>query len=323
MQPLVSIIIPLYDAVTFFEETLQSVLQQSYNNIEVIVVDDGSTDGSWELAESFLSDKIKVLKNKGKGACAARNYGFDVSSGDYIQYLDADDLLSSNKIECQVNALNGVQNKLAVCNTIHFYDTIENGSCSDVDYVFSTDTPEELFIKLWGGLDANMNMVQTSAWLIPRKLIEQADPWNEQLAKDQDGEFFARVGLQSEGIIYVPEAKNYYRKHIKGQNIASKKQIKHIESNLLATSLKADYLFKKTESQQAKQAIATQYKHVAMEAWPEFKDITKRALKSCEDLGGSAYNPILGGTMIELIKKIFGWKLAKSVAVNGRKLLNR
>lgn len=323
MSILISVIIPLYNSEPYLSETIQSVLQQSYTNIEVIVVDDWSTDGSFELAKTYASDTVKVIKNKGKGACAARNYGFDVSTGDYIQYLDADDLLSSNKIESQVNALNGVQNKLAVCNTIHFYDTIETGSCTDSDYVFSTETPEELFIKLWGGFDAEMNMIQTSAWLTPRKLIEQVGPWNEQLAKDQDGEFFARVGLQSEGIIYLSEAKNYYRKHIKGSNIASKKQLKHIESNLLATSLKADYLFKKTESQQAKQAIATQYKHVAMEAWPEFKDITKRALKSCQDLGGSAYNPILGGTMIELIKKIFGWKLAKSVAVNGRKLLNR
>ncbi|WP_053990068.1 glycosyltransferase [Mangrovimonas sp. TPBH4] len=323
MQSKVSVIIPLYNAVSCLEETLLSVLQQSYKNIEVIVVDDGSTDGSFELAKTFESPIVKVVVNKGKGACSARNYGFALSSGDYIQYLDADDVLSSNKIAEHVKALNGSKDKLAVCNTIHFYDIPETGICKDADYVFSTEAPEELFIKLWGGLDAKMNMIQTSAWLTPRKLIEQAGPWNEELAKDQDGEFFARMGLQSKGIVYVPEAKNYYRKYIKGNNIASQKQRKHIESNLLATDIKAQYLFKISASKQAKQAIATQYKHVAMEAWPEFKDITKRALKSCHDLGGSAYSPILGGAMIELIKKIFGWKLAKSVAVNGRKLLNR
>lgn len=318
-----SIIIPLYNSVSFLEETLQSVLQQSYKNIEVIVVDDGSTDGSFELAKTFESSIVKVVKNKGKGACAARNYGFEMSTGDYIQYLDADDLLSSNKIESQVNALEGVQNQLAVCNTIHFYDSPDTGICTDKYYVFSTDAPEDLFIKLWGGLDSQMDMIQTSAWLTPRKLIEQAGPWNEQLAKDQDGEFFARVGLLSQGIVYVPEIKNYYRKHLKGNNIASQKQRKHIESNLLATELKSKYLFDKTNSVQAKQAIATQYKHVAIDAWPEFKDLSHMALTACENLGGSTYNPKLGGQGIELIKRVLGWRTAKSIAVYGRKVLNK
>lgn len=311
---LVSIIIPLYNAVSFLEDTLQSVLQQSYKNIEVIVIDDDSTDGSFELAKKFESTTVKVEKNIGKGACAARNYGFALSKGDYIQFLDADDLLSTNKIESQVKALNGSQNQLAVCNTIHFYDTPDTGICTDVDYVFSTETPEELFIKLWGGLDANMNMIQTSAWLTPRALIEVAGPWNEQLAKDQDGEFFARVGLQSQGIIYVPESKNYYRKHIKGSNIAAQKQRKHIESNLMATDLKADYLFEKLKSKEARKAIASQYKWVAMEAWPIFPKITSMALKKCEDLGGSNFSPVLGGQIIEWIKFNFGWKLAKQVS---------
>ncbi|WMI68450.1 glycosyltransferase [Mangrovimonas sp. YM274] len=319
----VSVVIPLFNAVTFIEETLQSVFNQTFENIEVIIVDDDSTDGSFELAKKYQSDTVKVVKNKDKGACAARNYGFELSSGDYIQYLDADDLLSSNKIESQVKVLNGVRDQLAVCNTIHFYETPDTGICTDTDYVFSTDAPEDLFIKLWGGLDSKMNMIQTSAWLTPRALIEEAGSWNEQLAKDQDGEFFARVGLQSKGIIYVPEAKNYYRKHIKGSNIASQKQRKHIKSNLLATDLKSQYLFNISQSQEAKLAIATQYKHVAMDAWPEFKDITKKAMEACQDLGGSFYKPKLGGSVIELIKSVFGWRIAKSVSFYGHKLMKR
>lgn len=313
----VSVIIPLYNASEFLSTTLNSVLNQSYSNIEVIIIDDNSTDDSFKIAQEFQPNKFIVTKNKGKGACAARNYGFELSTGDYIQYLDADDILSLNKIEKQLEALNGSYDKLAVCNTIHFLDNLEEGVCTDAEHLFSTTSPEDFFINLWGGNSLPTNMVQTSAWLTPRAIIEDAGPWNNLLAKDQDGEFFARVGLQSNGIVYVSEVKNYYRKYINGSNIASHNRKEHLKSNLLATDLKANYLFSKTESQQAKKAIASQYKWVAIEAWPMFPDITKEALKHSDKLGGSEYLPVLGGKMIEKIKFAFGWKFAKALSYYG------
>ena len=317
----VSVVIPLYNSVSFIEETLQSVLNQSYPNIEIMVIDDHSTDDSFNKALEFQTENIIVKLNKGKGACAARNYGFELSTGDYIQFLDADDILSSDKIERQVKALNGASDKLAVCNTYHFAHKLEEGVCTDQHFVFSTNKPEELFINLWGGNDLQMNLIQTSAWLTPRDLIEKVGLWDESLAKDQDGEFFARVGLQSSGIVYVPEIKNYYRKHLSGKNIASQKNEVHLKSILKATDLKAKYLFAITESDSSKRAMATQYMHVAIDAWPQYKTSYKLAISKCEALGGSNYNPILGGRVIELIKKTMGWKMAKSVSFHGHKFL--
>ncbi|WP_179374543.1 glycosyltransferase family 2 protein [Winogradskyella wichelsiae] len=313
----VSVIIPLYNASEFLSTTINSVLKQSYSNIEVIIIDDNSTDDSFDKALSFKSDNLMVVKNKGKGACSARNYGFDLSTGDYIQFLDADDILSPDKIEKQVKALKGALDQLAVCNTIHFIDRLEDGICTDGNHLFSTSAPEKFFINLWGGNSLPTNMVQTSAWLTPRAIIENAGPWNNLLAKDQDGEFFARVGLQSKGIVYVSEVKNYYRKYINGSNIASHNKREHLESNLLATDLKAKYLFSKTESKSAKKAIASQFKWVAIEAWPMFPGITRQALKKSNKLGGSDYLPVLGGKIIETIKFKFGWKLAKAVSYYG------
>ena len=317
----VSVVIPLYNASTFLKETICSVLHQSYTNIEIIIIDDNSTDDSFNKALEFQSENIIIKHNKGKGACVARNYGFKLSSGDYIQFLDADDILSKDKIEKQVEALNGSKTELAVCNTIHFSGKLENGKCVDQSYVYSTTKPEELFINLWGGNASPMHMIQTSAWLTPRALIEKAGLWNETLAKDQDGEFFARVGLQSSGIKYVPEIKNYYRKHTTGKNIASQKKEIHLDSILKATELKANYLFSKTESKASKQAIATQFKHVAIDAWPHFKTVYKIASGKCEALGGSNYNPVLGGRIIETVKYVFGWKIAKMFSIYIHKLL--
>ncbi|QDO93693.1 glycosyltransferase family 2 protein [Formosa sediminum] len=319
----VSVIIPLYNASEFLNETIHSVLNQSYTNIEIIIIDDNSTDDSFDKALEYQSDKVFVKSNKGKGACAARNYGFELSSGDYIQFLDADDVLSPDKIEKQVEALNGSRTELAVCNTVHFSGKLEEGKCVDQPYLYSTTKPEEFFINLWGGNTLPMHMVQTSAWLTPRNLINKFGLWNETLAKDQDGEFFARVGLHSSGIIYVPEIKNYYRKHNTGKNIASQKKDIHLKSILKATDLKAKYLFEITESEASKRAIATQYKHVAIDAWPQYKSVYKTAISKCKALGYSNYNPVLGGSIIEFIKHILGWRTAKLIAFYGRTFLNR
>ena len=107
--PKVSILIPLYNSENYIEETIQSCLNQTYENIEIIIVDDGSTDKSLQIAKSFESGKLKVYSQPNSGACKARNLAFEKSIGDYIQYLDADDLLSENKIENQRKVANAAQ----------------------------------------------------------------------------------------------------------------------------------------------------------------------------------------------------------------------
>jgi glycosyltransferase involved in cell wall biosynthesis len=317
MTPLASVIIPCFNAEKFIAQTINSVLQQTYHNIEILIIDDHSTDHSYAIAQNFAKEHpqiVKVLKNEFKGACAARNMGFQHSKGAYIQYLDTDDLLSPHKIEMQVSSLKDYPNSLAVCETWNFTNNINNATNTDASFLFSTRHASDFFINLWGGTKKEPTMVQTSAWLTPRTLIEKNGTWNINLSKDQDGEFFARCGLNSKGIVYVPNIKNYYRKHISGNNIASQKKRQHIESNLLATQLKEQYLFGKNQSIKAKLAIATQYKHVAIEAWPNYKDLTKEALLKCKQLGGSPYNPVLGGKIIEFSKKVFGWKAAKTIS---------
>ena len=102
--PLVSILIPLYNAEVYIAQTLDNCLAQTYPNIEIIVVDDGSTDGSLVIAQRYEAehDNIKVLTQPNSGATRARNLAFEHAKGEYIQYLDADDLMSSNKIASQM-----------------------------------------------------------------------------------------------------------------------------------------------------------------------------------------------------------------------------
>jgi len=99
--PKVSIIIPTYNQSQYLEEAIESVLNQTYKNIEIIIVDDGSTDNTSEVVKSF-DNKIIYIQQKNKGASGARNTGIKKANGQYIAFLDADDMWLKNKLEKQI-----------------------------------------------------------------------------------------------------------------------------------------------------------------------------------------------------------------------------
>jgi glycosyltransferase involved in cell wall biosynthesis len=105
MKPLVSILIPAYNAETWIADTIKSAIGQSWPRKEIIIVDDGSTDQTLAIARQFASKEVVVVSQNNQGAAATRNHALSVSQGDFIQWLDADDLLSPNKVTKQLEAL--------------------------------------------------------------------------------------------------------------------------------------------------------------------------------------------------------------------------
>ena len=105
MKPLVSILIPAFNAETWVADTIRSALAQTWPRKEIIVIDDGSTDRTLVVARRFASKDVAVVTQKNQGAAAARNHALALSQGDYIQWLDADDLLSPDKIAKQIQAV--------------------------------------------------------------------------------------------------------------------------------------------------------------------------------------------------------------------------
>ena len=101
--PLVSVIIPLYNAEKYIAESIESVIKQTYSNIELIIVNDGSTDKSLEVAIKNERENIKIFNQPNRGASAARNFGFKQSKGEFIKFFDADDLMNPIMIEAQIN----------------------------------------------------------------------------------------------------------------------------------------------------------------------------------------------------------------------------
>lgn len=117
MKPLVSIITPVYNAQDYLEETILSVLNQTYKNWELILIDDCSTDKSYEIIEKYLKEdkRIRYLKNeKNSGPAITRNNGIENSKGDYIAFLDSDDLWSEDKLEKQIYFM--INNNIFMCH---------------------------------------------------------------------------------------------------------------------------------------------------------------------------------------------------------------
>ncbi len=322
---LVSIIIPVYNAEQFLEETIISAMKQDYPRKEIIVVDDGSNDQSISIAKKFEPNGIIVITQKNKGASAARNRGLNTSKGKYIQFLDADDSLSADKISNQIKLLADNPLKLAVCSTVHFYED-ENRFEKKPDayeegFLFSTENTADFLIKLWGGITGKGSMIQPNSWLIPRQLIEKGGTWNENISLDDDGEFFCRMILASEGIIKDFVSKNYYRKFRNRDSLSKPISEKSLQSLYLSFVQKKEALLGCEDSTDARKAIANQFQNLSILTYRKYPEIYKKSLKEIASLRVKpSSTPSIGGPFIQAISSIFGWQFAKNLSILKSKL---
>jgi len=326
-EPLVSIIIPVYNSARYLDEAIQYALDQTWANKEIILVDDGSTDGSLDVAKKYQNESVKVFSQANKSGSSARNKGLHEAKGEYIQFLDGDDLLSPNKIAEQMDLLEGKTDWLAICRTENFYaeDGIPNDRLAHDEQVEYYDDPVKFVIGMYGnaGIEKDhRGIVTVHSWLSPRSLLDKAGPWNEQLTVDDDGEYFCRVMLASKGIVYTPDAINYYRKYRTLSNLSARKNESGMRSRLLANELKYKHL-KAVAPDAADKAMAKMFKENAVLFYPEYQDLYLIAMRHVKEAGGSDFVPGLGGPITELIKKLFGWRLAKLMAYRARKIFKK
>ena len=124
---LISIIVPVYNVEEYLDRCIQSVLNQSYKNIEIILVDDGSTDKSLEICNKYKKEtKIKVFHKKNGGLSSARNFGMKKIKGKYIYFLDSDDYISINTIEILYNSLKNNNGDISCAKELFVYDSVTN-----------------------------------------------------------------------------------------------------------------------------------------------------------------------------------------------------
>lgn len=213
-NPLVSILIPMYNSESYIENTIQKLERQTYKNIEIVIVDDHSTDNSFNIVKNYPSEKIHVYHNPKKGSNFARNYAFKQSKGDYVKFLDADDECSDGMIEEQLRYLQnyGTDNTIVFSTLkIHY---IDKGKEDDTIRLIDKDyTPAmELLIDMWKYNQWNC----PHCHLMHRSLFEKSSGWNESLLRNQDGEFFARIYAIADKALFVPNEYAVWNKRDSG-----------------------------------------------------------------------------------------------------------
>ncbi len=303
---MVSILIPLYNAEQWLAATIQSALDQTWEHIEVIIVDDGSTDSSLQIAKSIASEKVKVISQANAGASAARNRAFKESQGDFIQYLDADDLLAADKIKHQLMRLKQESKTSVASGPFDYFiddpsETIKKKDHGYHDY----ENPIDWLVEA----AYNNDMFPPIVWLTPRILIEQAGPWNEDLSYNDDPEFFARLLLKADKIAYCADAKSYYRRGIDA-SLGSRKDELAMASQLASLELVTEHLLKKEDSQRVREACAYALSKYVYSIYPEYPHFRKRAHDRLNTLGIKPEYNFSNNTSAKF-EKVLGWKATK------------
>jgi glycosyltransferase involved in cell wall biosynthesis len=228
-EGLVSVIVPTYNRAHHLPDALASVWDQTYRPIELIVIDDGSTDETTELMEAWATKHhqkkaftVRYDRQPNRGAPSARNLGAIRSSGEFLQFLDSDDKIHERKIESQVQMLQEeAEAGFAYCLTGRFGSRVSGQK--PMGFNFNA-----------GGLPSMLegNMCQTSAALFRRSACKAAGPWDESLEGAQEWEFIHRVVLAADlQVCFQPEIYNYVRVYQDERRI-SKKDVRHIEARL-------------------------------------------------------------------------------------------
>lgn len=307
--PLVSILIPAYNAGRWIGETLRSALDQTWPAIEVIVVDDGSRDDTLAVARRFEGEKVKVLTKPNEGAAATRNAAFAASRGQYIQWLDADDLLAPDKIENQMKVVASSGDRLELLSgsfgeflvrpeRAHFRPTLLWQDLTPVEYLINKFTH-----------NAWMN---PGAWLVSRELTERSGPWDVRLSLDDDGEYFSRVVAHSKGMRFVPEARVYYRRGNAG-SLSRAVSDRACESLLLSLGLCIEHLRGLEDSEKTRRAGVTMLQSFVDNTdcfCPDAPARFDRAQQLAARLGGRLAPHRLTWKYAP-IKAVFGWKAAR------------
>jgi glycosyltransferase involved in cell wall biosynthesis len=240
-MPRVSIIIPLFNQKEFVAEAIESSLDQTISDVEVIVVDDGSTDSPGQILDRF-GKKIKVVEQQNQGLASARNAGLGCASGEYIQFLDADDYLHREKIAHQIRSLTESGARVAYC------EIAQHDMSSRKLYLRYVGEIEELFPHLYNVW--HTYPLPIHSLLFHRSIIETHGGFEVDLQAAEDRYYLSLLTLKRVPFVYYPFIGGGRRLHGSNMN----KDRLHIYCNMIkfyqrinSNPLAIDYFEKKVD----------------------------------------------------------------------------
>lgn len=303
----ISVLIACFDAAATIGETLESVLKQTLSPIEIIVVDDGSVDGSAEVVDRYISRGVQLIRQPNRGASAARNRAFASSMGAFVMFIDADDLIAPAHLESLHHRLVEEPSCVALSRWDRFYSDPSEARFPN------RETELDLPGVDWLVLDWRIArpMTQSGMFLIPRELIEEHGGWDEDLSLIDDFEFFARIISRSGGVRFAPEARLFYRSGL-SQSLSSRKTRTAVESALRSLILGTSYLLEAEDSQRTRRVCANLLQDFEYTYYPRHPDLCVIARARAIELGGATLDPD-GPPGFHKLRRFLGWKLARRV----------
>lgn len=301
--PLVSILIPLYNAEQYIEETISNVFKQSYRNIELIVVDDHSTDNSLEIAKKYSCDKVHIYTNPKKGGNSARNYAFHMCKGEYVKFMDADDYCSDDMIEKQMERIlkDGNKDTLVFSPVQMLYPDgrlILPSRGIDKDY-----TPGiELLIDIWRGKGWNC----PHCHLMHRDLFIKSGGWDENIIKNQDGEFFARLADKASKALSVNDVFAIWRQT--GSGVSSQMSLKAQESMLQTYDIISHLILDYKDNEENRYNCARYIGSFVYRFYPQIEPIMQKVYEILDYLQQPLILP--ERKIFKFLRALLGWKIA-------------
>jgi GT2 family glycosyltransferase len=309
-SPLVSILVPAYNKEEWIGETLESALAQTWENKEIIVVDDGSKDKTFEIAKRFQSRTVKVVSQENQGACAARNRAYFMCQGSYIQWLDADDILDPVKIEAQMKAsADGASSPCLITAAFgSFYYAKERARFHPNGLWRTLVAVDWMLTKFQENVWMN-----PTAWLVSRNLAEKAGGWDSRLSSSgvDDGEYVCRLVKHANVVEFRPEAKCYYR--IGNLSSLNYNSGKSLDSLFLGLRLSIEHLISIEDSVRARAAALGYLQHWFAFFYSGPSDLLRCVQDLAATLGGELVEPQFT-RKFQPVRRVFGWRAASTIS---------
>jgi glycosyltransferase involved in cell wall biosynthesis len=317
MPALVSVLIPAYNAERWLGATIRAALAQTWSSTEIIVVDDGSTDGTLAVARRFESGNVKVVTQQNMGAAAARNRALQLAQGVYIQWLDADDLLAPDKVTKQMQiAEMAAHNRVLLSSSWASFMYRLSAARYSPTPLWEDLAPVDWIIRKW---THNLHM-QTATWLVSRDLSEAAGPWSTQLLGDDDGEYFTRIVLGSREVRFATGAAVFYR--VVGPSRLSYigRSSRKLEAQFESMRLQIGHIRALEDTPRVHAAILSYLQTWLPHFYPERPDLVERMRQLAASVGGEL-KPAFLNSKYALIDSLFGRRAAKAAQLhyNNRK----
>jgi glycosyltransferase involved in cell wall biosynthesis len=304
MSKRVSIIIPCFNTSRWLSEAIESSLQQTYSNIEIIVIDDGSTDNSLEIIKSY-DNQIIWRSIPHNGGNYARNLALELASGEYIQFLDADDYILPEKIERQVNFLESTGADVVYGDWRHKFHLADGTSLlGEIEISHKQTDILESLLGIW--------WVALAAILYRRTAIDNSDGWDENLPIAQDRDFFISVVMNGAKVEYQPGCYSIYR-HYGNVTVSTSSKSDWIASHcVVMEKAEKKLLAVQKLSNNYKRALAACYFALARDAlfidYSQYLELLEAALTRYPNFEGNSKNPIYNK-----IRRVLGFRRTEKI----------